>query len=310
MNLRQLKREDLDSLSISFSEAFESQGFSQSSSRAYLGKKYDNYIHDDYLPTWSLISDLQEIACSYSALTIPYIKGASEKRVGLVCDVLTKPNYQKKGLFSQLGLQVKEKLSQEGIDFTIGFPVRENVTLQHLKVGWEYLFDMHIWATPIRLSGSLSKFIEVSTLDQYFDFSIIKFGLANAFVISPKALRTRFERLDCTYLVLRVKGSNQFAIVREAKIGRIKFLAIIHIQFEGLEDGKLLLNSISNMALKRGVFLVLGCWNENFAQDLQLKKLGLFKTSKVQNFIAREINSQIPRSDDEYQLSWLDTDAL
>ena len=310
MDLRQLTRQDLDCLSISFSESFAYQGFSKSSSRAYLEHKYNNYITDGYLPTWALMSDSQEIACSYSVLTIPYIKSETEKKVGLVCDVLTKPSYQKKGLFLQLGLQVKERLSQEGIDFTIGFPVRESITLQHLKVGWEHFFDMHVWATPARITGPHSKFIEISTLDHAFDFTMIKYGLNSALEIGASALTSRFERIDCTYLTLTVKGTNQVAIVREAKVGRIKFLAIIHIQFDELEDGKLLVNSITNLALRKGIFLVLGCWNENFAQELQLRKLGLYRTSRVQNFIAKEINSPPLRNDSDYKLSWLDTDAL
>jgi len=310
MILRQLNRLDYDALSLSFSQAFDYQGFSYSSSHAYLEQKYHAYIIGDNLPTWSLISDTQEIACSYSVLAVPYLKNGIVKNVGLVCDVLTKPNHQKMGLFQYLGEEVKVFLSQEGIDYTIGFPVRDSITAQHLKVGWEHLFDMNLWATPSFSLKSHSKLVETSNLNDEFDFTKIKIGSSENLEISSSAFRSRFTRIDCLYKVLRVINSNQFAIVREAKVGKVRFLAIIHIQFDELDVGKLIMSSIMNLALKNGLFAVMGCWNESYARELQLKKLGLVKTSRVQNFIAREINSPILRNDSEYRLSWLDTDTL
>lgn len=310
MKLRQLNRQDLDSLSISFAEAFAYQGFSHVSSLAYLEKKYRAYISGENLPTWCYMSNTQEIACSYSVLTVPYLKNGAVNKVGLVCDVLTKPNYQQLGLFRKLGKEVKGVLSQEGIDYTIGFPVRGSITAQHLKVGWEHLFDMPLWAIPSFSLKSHSKLIEVKTLNDEFDFTKIKLGGSGNLAISSSALHSRFARIDCVYKILKVVDSSQFAIVREAKVGKIRFLAIIHIQFDELDTGRLIISSIMNLALKSGIFAAIGCWNDSFSRELQLKKLGLLKTSKVQNFIAREINSPILKNDGDYRLSWLDTDAL
>ena len=310
MILRQLNRGDFGALSESFSDSFAYQGFSYSSSHAYLEQKYRAYIKGENLPTWSLITDSNEIACSYSVLTIPYLKNDAVRNVGLVCDVLTKPNHQKLGLFRNLGEDVKSYLSQEGIDYTIGFPVRDSITSQHLKVGWEHLFDMHLWVTPSFSLKSHPKHIEITNLNDQFDFTKIKIGGSENLVISSSAFRSRFARIDCVYKVLRVIDSNQFAIVREAKVGKVRFLAIIHIQFDELDIGKLIMSSIMNLALKNGILAVMGCWNESFARELQIKKLGLFKTSRVQNFIAREINTPILKNEFNYRLSWLDTDAL
>ena len=310
MEISRLKLTDLETLATSFAAAFGSQGFSQGSSRKYLSTKYANYLNGSQLPAWGLVNHKGVIACSYSVLNIPYVLGSKDLNVGLVCDVLTMPNFQRQGLFRKIGIEIKERLIAESVDFTIGFPVRADVTSQHLKVGWHHLFDMNLWVGPSIPIALSHKEFEVTSLDDFTPQQRLMLGDEDSIFINPDAFKSRFSRLEAEYKVITIDDTDNFAIVRKAKIGKLTFLAIIHIQISDSKSGRRLIYSLQTYSAKCRLPFVAGCWNNSYARLLNLSKLGLVKTPKVQNFIAREINSKILVDESRYRLSWLDSDAI
>lgn len=309
MDAIRLKKSDLKNLATSFSQAFNSQGFTLESSVDYLSVKYANYSTSSHLPTWAFVKqDL--IACSYSVLQVPYDSSARSLNVGLVCDVLTKPDFQKQGLFQQIGYQIRSLLVEESIDFTIGFPIRHEITSQHLKVGWKHLFDMNFWVSPSIPFFLSQKDYRLTSVENFFSKNGLSTHTENVISISDKGLSNRFSRLSTDYKVVTILNSENFAVVRKAKVGRLTFLAIIHLDTPDKKSARRLISALQTYGALSGLPFVGGCWNHSYAKSLGLSKLGLIKTPKVQNFIAREINSKINTDETQYRLSWLDSDAI
>ena len=72
---------------------------------------------------------------------------------GMVCDVMTHPAYQGKGIFTRIGKYSTEQMKSEGLDVVTGYPIRPAVIPGHLKVGWKILFKMPI---SLRITGTRS----------------------------------------------------------------------------------------------------------------------------------------------------------
>ena len=74
---------------------------------------------------------------------------------------------------------------------------------------------------------------------------------------------------------------------------------------------RILVRMIRNLSLHLGTVGVIGCWNNSYANDLFLKSSGLRKSSKFQKVIVRELNDfSCPRGENDYRLSWMDSDTL
>ncbi len=84
---------------------------------------------------------------------IPYVYSFFRKKMiaGMVCDVMTDPVHQGKGIFTKLGRYATDDLEKIGLDITTGYPVRPEVIPGHLKVGWKVLFQLPLW---VRLCGT------------------------------------------------------------------------------------------------------------------------------------------------------------
>ena len=66
-------------------------------------------------------------ASFYGVLPRTYISRVNEHTVGLVVDVLTSPEFQGNGLFTQSGLYALNSLEQSSVSSVIGFPIRPEV---------------------------------------------------------------------------------------------------------------------------------------------------------------------------------------
>lgn len=96
-----------------------------------------------------------ELVGYYGVIPVQYKIGESVCTAGLVCDVMTDPNQQGKGIFTSLGKYATDDLKQQGIDFTTGYPIRPEVLPGHLRVGWRVAFELPIYASPVGTSSIL-----------------------------------------------------------------------------------------------------------------------------------------------------------
>ena len=100
----------------------------------------------------------EELVGYYGVIPIQYRIGESVCTAGLVCDVMTDPNQQGKGIFTALGKYATDDLVEQNIDFTTGYPIRPEVLPGHLRVGWRVAFELPIYILPVGVRSVLGKF--------------------------------------------------------------------------------------------------------------------------------------------------------
>jgi GNAT superfamily N-acetyltransferase len=96
-----------------------------------------------------------EIVGYYGAIPFRYRLGGIERTCGMVCDVMTHPGFQGRGIFTNLGRYSLEQMRTRRVDITTGFPIRPAVIPGHLKVGWKIAFDLPMYLRPLRSSAIL-----------------------------------------------------------------------------------------------------------------------------------------------------------
>jgi GNAT superfamily N-acetyltransferase len=187
---------------------------------------------------------------------------------GLVCDVMTDPNQQGKGVFTALGQYATDDLMHVGLDFTTGYPIRPEVLPGHLKVGWKVAFDLPIYVSPVgaksllvrwgmppwagapvswvsriadrvlsgRLSGRYS--IDINPIDALYDAEVLRFlkcweeSQINTLLRSENFLLWRLGGRDRNYEVVIAREAGEIvgvSLVRESKYSSINILAILDI---------------------------------------------------------------------------------
>lgn len=73
----------------------------------------------------------------------------------MVCDVMTHPKMQGKGVFTGIGRHATDAMKKEGVDFTTGYPIRPEVIPGHLKVGWKIVFSLPMYIMLLRSNAIL-----------------------------------------------------------------------------------------------------------------------------------------------------------
>lgn len=104
----------------------------------------------------------------YAALPFSYIVQGKRRICGMVCDVMTHPKMQGKGIFTKLGRYSTNHLAESGLDFVSGYPIRPNVIAGHLKVGWTVAMKEPTYIRPISVKSLLNgrlTFLFVKLLD-------------------------------------------------------------------------------------------------------------------------------------------------
>lgn len=99
--------------------------------------------------------DGNEIVGYYAAIPLRYRISGAERNCGMVCDVMTHPKFQGRGIFTGLGRYSLEQMKASGLDFVTGFPIRPAVLPGHLKVGWKIALDLPMYLRPLRSSAIL-----------------------------------------------------------------------------------------------------------------------------------------------------------
>ena len=88
----------------------------------------------------------------YACIQLNYRIGLQQVRSALVCDVMTHSKARGMGVFTKLGAYSLEHFTGQGIQLTLGYPVRPEVFPGHYKVGWKKAFDLPVYLRLLRPS--------------------------------------------------------------------------------------------------------------------------------------------------------------
>lgn len=297
----------IDSFAKSYSLSFPELKLSGSSLVNFLKRKFQTLDDHELLNIAALVSDDGVVASGYGIVRNQYSMGDEEINVGLVCDVFTNSDFRKMGLFKKVSHLAIAREEIAKTNFLIGFPIRDEVMPGHLSVGWKYIFDMPIWWSFPRIGS-------IGNVRKNPNFTDSVFSLASKNVClktNNNYLEWRFSLFDVDYFLISIPNSEDFAIIRRAKIKKIAFTCIVFLQSSNQMNTRILINKIRNLSMRLKTFAVLGCWNNSYANDLFLSTSGLRKSSKFQKVIVRELNGfNCPSDEAKYRLSWLDSDTL
>jgi len=100
--------------------------------------------------------DQDQLVGYYAAIPYRYRVFGEPARSAMVCDVMTHSSARGKGIFTKLGAFSVKALSDEGWDFSIGYPIRPEVVPGHLKVGWKVAFELPMYLKPLRTNRLLA----------------------------------------------------------------------------------------------------------------------------------------------------------
>ena len=92
----------------------------------------------------------KELVGYYAAIPYSYRINGRHTTCGMVCDVMTHPKMQGKGIFTGIGRYATSDLQNKGVDFTSGYPIRPEVIPGHLKVGWKIVFNLPMYIKLLR----------------------------------------------------------------------------------------------------------------------------------------------------------------
>lgn len=96
-----------------------------------------------------------EMVGYYAAIPFAYRVDGEVVRCGMVCDVMTHPEYRGQGIFTKMGRYATEQLGEAGLAFTTGYPIRPEVIPGHLKVGWQIVETMPTYVRPVSVESLL-----------------------------------------------------------------------------------------------------------------------------------------------------------
>jgi hypothetical protein len=315
MKSRDLSLEEFDylpthlfeSFAKSYALSFPELNLDPQALLSFLNRKFVTLQNNGFHNIAALATTDGVIASGYGILRNKYTQGELSFDVGLVCDVFTKADFRKMGLFKRVSIHAIKREEMTDTKFLIGFPIREEVMPGHLSVGWRYIFDMPLWWALPRL-GSIRNVKKNPTLRSTL-FTIEP----NAIAIKPtdEYLNWRFSLFDVNYYLVTIPNSEDFAIVRKSKLRKLSFTCIVFMQSTSKNHTNKIISEIRSLSLRLGTLGVIGCWNDSYARDLFVPTSGLRKSSKIQKVIIRELNGfTCPNEENGYRLSWMDSDTL
>lgn len=138
-----------------FSACFPENAGLPSVTEAYYHRKFHALPHTPASYEFA-VQDAEGYAGYYAALPFRYRIGGERYLCGMVCDVMTSPRMQGKGVFTKLGAYSIGELGRDGLDFVTGYPRRAAVIPGHLKVGWKIAFQLPMYLMPLRSRGVLA----------------------------------------------------------------------------------------------------------------------------------------------------------
>lgn len=281
----------------------------------------------------------------YGVLSRRYISGNEVNTVGLVVDVLSVPEVQGKGVFTQTGRYALKCLEQTRVTSVIGFPIRPEVLPGHLKIGWEIKFKLPVYFYPVGRSepNGFTEYVlklvilswsfalkvfrlrrgiraDVSTVDDFVvDHEVLNFYRSqnqDGSVILEKNfefLNWRLNRPNVNYVcfTLRDPGIVACAICRVMNIKNFKTLVIVDIDSQTASFSKNLVDSIIDYAIHEKVSLISFCTSKTNVKRLGLLHLGFIRSHLHFDVITRNINDNaFEFTEMNSRITWLDSDTI
>lgn len=281
----------------------------------------------------------------YGVLSRNYISGNESNSVGLVVDVLSVPELQGKGVFTQTGKYSLTSLEQTTVTSVIGFPIRPEVLPGHIKNGWKIKFKLPVYFYPVGRSEPkgfteyVSKLVILSwsfalkvlgprrgiranvfTVDNYvIDHEVLNFYRSqnqDGSVILEKNfefLIWRLNRPNVNYVCFTLRDTEivACAICRVMNIKGFKTLVIVDIDAQTASFSKQLTKSIIDYAIHEKVSLISFCTNKTNIKRLGLLRLGFVRSHLRFDVITKFINgSAVEFTEKSARITWLDSDTV
>tara|TARA_B110000003_G_C16619070_1_gene522415 strand:- start:183 stop:1259 length:1077 start_codon:yes stop_codon:yes gene_type:complete len=121
----------------------------------------------------------------YAAIPYQYLINNQKITVGMVCDVMTGPKARGKGVFTRIGEYSTNEMQKNGLTFTTGYPIREEVIPGHLKVGWEIMHPLPLYIKFLSFK-SLFKRKKIGFLSYPMDVLLRLYNFLLALMIREK----------------------------------------------------------------------------------------------------------------------------
>ena len=158
----------------------------------------------------------------YAAIPYEYKINNATIKVGMVCDVMTGVKARGKGVFTKMGIYSTAEMKNQGLEFTIGYPIRPEVIPGHIKAGWEKLFPLPLYMNFLS-SKSLLKDKSIKFLYPLVDLCLLAYnGIIRQFQKSKKYNVELFSSSELD----SISGFNEFMQkwISEQEIGLNKNL--------------------------------------------------------------------------------------
>ncbi len=173
--------EDLARQRELFRAAFPENVGTPAETGAHYTWKFHSFPADPHSYEYAAYAD-KELIGYYAAIPYAYRIGDRIRTCGMVCDVMTHPKMQGKGIFTGIGRYATGDLQAHGVDFTSGYPIRPEVIPGHLKVGWKIVFNLPMYIKLLR-TGAVLRSKKIGWAAPLADLGIIAsdpiFGMFN-----------------------------------------------------------------------------------------------------------------------------------
>lgn len=292
-------------------------------------------VSSDYL--FARVEPESALAGFYAARRLTYTTPNGPIEVGLVCDVMTSPSFQGRGVFTQLGREAVNSFLLENFDTLTGYPIRKNVLPGHRKVGWSFTDRLPVFVAP---GGSVYWKLRStwSKLQKFSVSSCMPIGLKSesGFVgfyekwklkaklqkwshleLTDEFVRWRYSAPGVNYIASIARDSNGevvgFAIGRRLKIGHLNYLVIGDIRVTDRVIVPLIIANLRSQS--ENVFGVAGMFSDAVSKDLHLKRYGFVSTLKkfwLIQFTKKMLESsvEVDTTLTNPYLTWSDTDDI
>lgn len=95
--------------------------------------------------------------------------GDAEVPGSIVVDVMTHPDFRRRGVFTMLGRAAMADNARLGVAFACGYPVRPEVMPGHLNIGWRELFPIPVVVRPLDIRA-LARHVLPRVPSRLFDY--------------------------------------------------------------------------------------------------------------------------------------------
>ena len=279
----------------------------------------------------------KRLAGFYAAIPLKYSTPSGPVTVGLVCDVMTSPDFQGRGVFYQLGLKSVATFLGGKFDTLTGYPIRENVLPGHRKVGWNFTEKLPVLISPAfrsfwfllslkaRRTGyhttacAPTEILNIEGFNEFYENwkNLAQQSNWSYLDIDHNFMSWRYSAPGVRYLCSVIRNSRNeivgYAIGRRLKIGRFNYLVIGDMR--SVEPATVPHLIMSLRSQTHNVIGIAGMFSSEVINHLRLKKSGFLTTPK--KFLLIQFAQQMldPSYDKDSTLispylTWSDTDDI